>query len=154
MIVWILQFCLGLFIANAGEWAVHRYLLHGLGKNPNSIWAYHLHEHHLIAKQLNMLDPGYQKCPKTLNSQAKELIVLISILILNAPFFWIANGYAWGISIAVISYYLIHRHAHINIIWAKQYLPWHYQHHTINSNANWCISYPLFDYLMQTRDKT
>jgi len=148
--MWVLQFCLALLIANAGEWAMHKYILHGLGKQPNSIWAYHLYEHHLIARRLNMLDPGYQKWPTFWNSQAKELLVLISILIVNIPFFWWANGYAWGMSFAVISYYLLHRQAHRNINWAKHYLPWHYLHHTKNSNANWCISYPLFDYIMQT----
>jgi len=153
MLVWLLQFVLALLVANAGEWAMHRYLLHELGKNPKSIWAYHLHEHHLIANQLDMLDPGYQKLPKSLNSQAKEILVLVSILIFNIPFFWVANGYAWGMSIAVLCYYLLHRYAHINIAWAKKYLPWHYQHHVSDSNANWCVSYPLFDYIMQTRKK-
>jgi hypothetical protein len=37
MTIWLLQFCLGLIVANAGEWVMHRYLLHGLGKRPNSI---------------------------------------------------------------------------------------------------------------------
>jgi len=150
MIIWIAQFLLGLILANAGEWAMHRYILHGLGKNPASIWAYHLHEHHLISSQLGMLDPGYQQIPKQWNSQAKELLVLVSILITTLPFFWIANGYAWGMSIAVVSYYCLHRQAHINIVWSKKYLPWHYQHHISQGDFNWCVSYPLFDYLMKT----
>jgi len=153
MTIWLLQFCLGLIIANAGEWAMHRYLLHGLGKQINSIWAYHLHEHHIIAKKLNMLDPGYQTPPKRWNSQAKELLVLVSILAFHIPFFWWLNGYAWGINIAVVSYYLLHKKAHKDIAWAKRYLPWHYQHHIGNPNSNWCVSYPLFDYLMQTHSK-
>ncbi|MDC9728711.1 MAG: sterol desaturase family protein [Methyloprofundus sp.] len=153
MMIWVLQFCFALLLANAGEWAMHRYLLHGLGKRRKSIWAYHLYEHHLISKKLDMVDPGYQKWPKFWNSQAKELFVLISILLVNAPFFLWANGYAWGMSFAVISYYLLHRKAHKDINWAKKYLPWHYRHHIGNSNTNWCVSYPLFDYLMGSYSK-
>lgn len=63
MLLWGLQFCLGLLVANAGEWFIHRYLLHGLGKHPDSFWAYHIYQHHHIAGQLNMLDPGYKKRP-------------------------------------------------------------------------------------------
>jgi len=153
VMIWGLQFCFALFVANAGEWAMHRYLLHGLGKHPDSIWAYHLYEHHLISRKLNMLDPGYQEWPKFWNSQAKELCVLVGILLLNVPFFWWFNGYAWGMYFAVISYYLVHRKAHNDISWAKKYLPWHYRHHTSNSNTDWCVSYPLFDYLMDTRSR-
>lgn len=152
MLIWSLLFFSGLFIANAGEWLIHRYLLHGLGKDTDSFWAYHIHQHHHIALQLNMLDPGYQKRPVLWNSQAKECLVLLIILLINAPFFWLLNGYAWGITVSVCMYYFLHRKAHMDVSWAKTYLPWHYQHHLVNPDANWCISYPLFDYLMKTRN--
>ena len=150
MMIWVLLFILGLLVANAGEWIIHRYLLHGLGQNPESFWAYHLYEHHSIAKKCKMLDEGYQKWPYLWNSQAKELLVLSGILILNLPFFWWLNGYASGIYFSVFTYYFIHRQAHCNQDWAKNYLPWHYQHHLNNDNAHWCITHPLFDYLMKT----
>ena len=153
MIVWALQFLLGLLVANAGEWVIHRYLLHGLGQNPDSFWAYHLYEHHAVARHNNMLDAGYQKWPQSWNSQAKEWLVLVCILILNLPFFWWANGYACAIYSSVVIYYFLHRHAHCHQDWAKTYLPWHYQHHLIEDNANWCITHPLFDYMMKTRSK-
>ena len=153
MLLWGLQFCLGLLVANGGEWLIHRYLLHGLGKHPSSFWAYHISEHHYIAWKLNMRDPGYEKLPILWNSQAKELLVLFCILFLNAPFFYMLNGYAWGIYVSVCAYYLLHRQAHIDSDWAKKHLPWHYQHHLINCDANWCITHPFFDYLMRTRSK-
>ncbi len=89
MTAWVIQFLLGLFVANAGEWFVHRYLLHGLGQQADSFWAY----------------------------------------------------------------YFLHRQAHCNHDWAKTYLPWHYHHHMTNDEVNWCITHPLFDYLMNTRGK-
>jgi len=154
MSIWIAQFFIGLFVANAGEWLMHRYVLHQCGKNPNSFWAYHWHEHHYTAQQYGMLDPGYKQWPRRWNTQAKEGLTLLGILLLNSPFFWWASGYAYAIYLSTIVYYIVHRQAHLNIQWAKTYLPWHYEHHLINSNANWCVTYPLFDYLMLTRKKT
>ena len=37
---------LGLLAANATEWAVHKHVLHGLGRHKSSLWAFHWHEHH------------------------------------------------------------------------------------------------------------
>jgi len=153
MISWTLQFLLGLLVANVGEWVIHRYLLHGLGQNPDSFWAYHLYEHHAVARQFDMLDTGYQKWPESWNSQAKEGLILVGILILNLPFFWWFNGYACAIYFSVFTYYFLHRKAHCQHDWAKDYLPWHYRHHLVNDNENWCITHPLFDYLMKTYSK-
>jgi len=151
--IWALQFFLGLIVANAGEWFMHRYILHHLGKHSESYWAYHWQEHHYVARQLDMLDPGYQKWPRLWNTQAKEWLALFGILFLNAPFFWWANGYACAIYLSIIIYYIVHRQAHLSRRWAKTYLPWHYEHHLFDSNANWCVTFPLFDYLMKTRRK-
>lgn len=153
MNAWLSYFLLGLLFANAGEWVIHRYLLHGLGQQADSFWAYHLYEHHAVARRCDMLDAGYKTWPKLWNSQAKECLVLACILILNLPFFWWANGFACAIYASVLLYYIVHRKAHCDRQWAKTYLPWHYHHHMINDNANWCISHPLFDYLMKTHIK-
>ncbi len=153
MLLWVVQFCVGLLFANAGEWFMHRYLLHHYGRRAGSLWAYHLHEHHYVVRQSDMLDPGYLKCPNTWNTQAKEMLTLCTILLMYVPFFWWANGFAWAIYLSVFAYYFIHRQAHVRPNWAKIYLPWHYDHHLLNSNANWCVTYPLFDYLMKTRQK-
>ncbi len=151
--IWALQFFLGLLVANAGEWCMHRYILHYYGKRPDSFWAYHWHEHHYAAQQSDMIDSGYKSWPVRWNTQAKEWLTLMSILLVNAPFFWWANGYAFGMYLSVFSYYIVHRQAHLDSCWAKNYLPWHYDHHLYDPNANWCVTYPLFDYVMNTRRK-
>jgi hypothetical protein len=56
----VAQFVVGLFAENAGEWVFHRYVLHGLGKRPGSIWNYHWHEHHRVSQINGMLDLGYR----------------------------------------------------------------------------------------------
>ena len=46
------------------------------------------------------------------------------------------------------------RRAHLDPEWAREHLPWHYDHHMgRDQNANWCVTYPLFDYVMGTRRK-
>ncbi len=57
----IVQCVLGLLYANAGEWLMHKYILHALGKKQGSFWAYHLYEHHAVCVRHKMLDSGYQK---------------------------------------------------------------------------------------------
>jgi hypothetical protein len=67
---------------------VHKYILHGLGKNPHSFWAYHWHQHHTVCIQNAMLDPGYRPMIlNTWNAQTKELAVLAVIVLLHMPLF-------------------------------------------------------------------
>ena len=80
------QFILGLLYANAGEWWVHKHILHALGKNPLSFWAYHWHEHHAVCVKNAMFDPGYKPLRlNTWNAQTKELAVLAWIVLLHVP---------------------------------------------------------------------
>ena len=86
MVTLVVHFVLGLFYANAGEWLVHRYILHGLGKKRNSFWAHHLYEHHVVCRTHGMMDLGYQKLNlKQWNAQTKELVVLVCIVLLHLP---------------------------------------------------------------------
>ena len=50
---------LGLLAANATEWVVHKYVLHGLGKKKSSFWSFHWHEHHAESRTNVMRDPHY-----------------------------------------------------------------------------------------------
>jgi hypothetical protein len=52
---------LGLIYANAGEWLIHKYVLHGLGRRRSSFWSYHWHEHHRHARKLDHRDPDYER---------------------------------------------------------------------------------------------
>jgi sterol desaturase/sphingolipid hydroxylase (fatty acid hydroxylase superfamily) len=49
-------------------------------------------------------------------------------------------------------YYRVHKHAHLDPAWAREHLPWHYDHHMgPNQEANWCVTNPWFDEVMGTR---
>ena len=51
-----------------------------------------------------------------------------------------------------LAYFLIHRKSHLDPSWAKKYAPWHYDHHMgKNQDANWCVTFPLWDHILGTR---
>ena len=54
---------LGLVTANAVEWCMHKYVLHEAGRDRNSFWAFHFHEHHRVVRQHGFKDPNYQRFP-------------------------------------------------------------------------------------------
>jgi len=101
------QFILGLMYANAGEWLVHKYILHALGKNPHSFWAYHWHEHHSVCVKNVMFDPGYQPLRFNIwNAQTKELTVLAGIVLLHVPLFILLPLFT-GVMYASLMVYLL-----------------------------------------------
>jgi len=148
----LLQVVLGLLAENAGEWFFHRFVLHGLGKKPGSFWSYHWSEHHRIARANHMLDPGYKALPLQWNTQGKEAAVLIMVVILHLPLMALIPWYACGLYAGLVLYYIRHRRSHIDPDWAASHLPWHYEHHLSRGvEANWCITWPWFDWMMGTR---
>ena len=156
MLILAIQFILGLLYANAGEWLMHKYILHALGKNRHSFWAYHLLEHHAVCISNSMLDPGYQNITLTAwNTQTKELVVLAGIVLLHVPLCLIFPAFTSAVYVSLGLYYYKHRKAHLDRDWAKRHLRWHYEHHLGgNSSANWCVTWPWCDYLMGTRVKS
>ena len=54
--------------------------------------------------------------------------------------------------VASCTYFLVHRRAHQDFRWARENLPWHYDHHMgKNQNMNWGVRLPWVDWLMGTR---
>lgn len=146
------QACLGLVVENAGEWLFHRYVLHGLGRHPDSVWHYHWSEHHRLSWQHNMLDPGYRDWPLRWNTQGKEVLLLGLIVAVHTPLLEFVPCYVLGLYAGLAVYYVRHRRSHLDPGWARHHLPWHYEHHLGgNVDANWCISWPWFDWFMGTR---
>ncbi len=148
-----LELALGFIYANAGEWSMHKYVLHGLGKHRRSFWAYHLYGHHVASSQNAMFDPGYQRIDLSQwNAQTKELWVLFAIVLIHIPLFLVAPVFTWALYGSLGVYYFKHRKAHLDPAWARRHLRWHYDHHLgPAAYANWCVSWPWFDYLLGTR---
>jgi sterol desaturase/sphingolipid hydroxylase (fatty acid hydroxylase superfamily) len=143
---------LGLLYANAGEWFLHKHVLHGLGKNRNSIWNFHWHDHHRACRQNDHIDPGYQKTPLTWNAQAKETAALAALGAAHAPLLPVAPFFTATVWYSILNYYKVHKRAHVDPEWARHNLPWHYDHHMgRDQDQNWCVTRPWFDLIMGSR---
>ena len=142
----------GLLYANAAEWAVHRFILHDRGKKKSSFWSFHFHEHHSSARRNNHIDPAYHNSPFRWNAQGKEALTLSLATLAHLPLLPVAPFFTATVFYASINYYRLHKRAHLDPEWAREHLPWHYDHHMgPNQDCNWCVTRPWFDRLMGTR---
>jgi sterol desaturase/sphingolipid hydroxylase (fatty acid hydroxylase superfamily) len=145
---------IGLAVANASEWFVHKYVLHGLGRRKESFWSFHWHEHHKNARRNAHVDADY-RAPLfgTWNGQSKEAVALLAGAAVLAPLAPIAPWFVGTVAYSAINYYRKHKRAHLDPAWAREHLPWHYDHHMgPNQDANWCVTRPWFDHVMGTRE--
>ena len=143
----------GLLYSNASEWLVHKYILHGLGRKKDSFYAFHWHEHHKRARKSAMRDEDYERSPFGQHAQGKEVFMLAASS--AAAALLIGRKYPWFTATAIYgawNYYRCHKRAHLDPEWAREHLPWHYDHHMgPDQDANWCVTSPFFDLLMGTR---
>lgn len=143
---------LGLLYANAGEWFIHKHVLHGLGKNRNSMWNFHWHDHHRACRQNDHADPGYKKLVLEWNAQGKEAVALAALGAAHAPLLPVAPFFTATVWYSILNYYRVHKRAHVDPEWARHNLPWHYDHHMgRDQDQNWCVTRPWFDLIMNTR---
>lgn len=143
---------LGLAVANATEWVFHKYVLHGLGTNPKSFWSYHWHEHHKASRKHDHVDEAYRKGVFHWNGQGKEALALAAGAVAMAPLFPVAPFFVGTLWYSTLNYYRVHKRAHLDSTWARDHLPWHYDHHMgPNQHANWCVTKPWWDELVGTR---
>ncbi|MDH5676630.1 MAG: sterol desaturase family protein [Myxococcales bacterium] len=151
--VWVgLSFSLGLFYANAGEWVIHRYLLHGSGKHKDSFWNFHWGEHHRNCRKHAHVDPDYQRSIFGLHAQGKEAFGILLLLLLHVPLLWVLPYFALAVFFSGANYMRVHKRSHQDTQWGRKYLPWHYDHHMgKDQDQNWCVSWPVFDWIMGTR---
>jgi sterol desaturase/sphingolipid hydroxylase (fatty acid hydroxylase superfamily) len=144
---------LGLFYANAGEWLIHKYVLHGLGRRKSSMWSYHW-QHHRAARKHGFLDPDYARSAFRKNGHGKEALGLLIIALAHLPLLPVAPLFVAAVEYSTLRYYRVHKRAHQDPEWARRHLRWHYDHHMgRNQDANWCVTWPWFDWLMGTRER-
>ena len=145
----------GLVYANAMEWGLHRYVLHGrrLGKKRGSFWSFHFFRHHRLSRQNEFSDPDYeQPLGREWNGQAKEAVGLGVLAIVHLPLAPVAPFFTATLLYSAVDYYRKHKRAHLDPDWARENLPWHVDHHMgPNPDANWCVTRPWMDNWMGTR---
>jgi hypothetical protein len=143
---------LGLLASNMGEWFIHKHVLHGLGRNRKSFWSFHWHEHHRESRKHDMMDVQYRRSLWSWQAQTKEAAALAVGALMLLPFFPFVPFFTGTVWYRMLAYYRIHKRAHLEPHWAKEHLPWHYDHHMgADQNANWCVTHPFFDKVMGTR---
>lgn len=143
---------LGFLYANAGEWFVHKYILHELGRRKRSFWSFHWLEHHRKARQHGFFDPDYQRPVLGAHAQGKEALMLTLAAAAHLPLLPVAPFFTGTVLFCAWDYYRKHKRAHLDPEWAREHLPWHYDHHMgPDQDKNWCVTRPFFDLLMGTR---
>lgn len=141
-------------IATSGafEWWAHKHILHGRGKNKDSFWAFHFHEHHSASRRNNMIDEDYLRSPFHWNAQGKELLSLVALAVPIAAVMPIVPFWSATSLYHLQKYYRVHKRAHLDPDWARKHLPWHYDHHMgPDQDQNWGVTRPWFDKVMGTR---
>jgi sterol desaturase/sphingolipid hydroxylase (fatty acid hydroxylase superfamily) len=151
VIINILAIPAALLYANFLEWALHKYILHGLGKKKDSFWAFHWHEHHKTCRKNKNIDSAYKQ-PLKHKSLWKEKLGLLALLLLHVPMLFILPAFFVTLVFCLHNYLKVHRKSHLDAEWAKDNVPWHYEHHMGKSqDANWGVTHDWFDRLFGTK---
>ncbi|NDW99540.1 sterol desaturase family protein [Acinetobacter baumannii] len=151
----MLGFPLGIFVANGLEWYFHKVWLHEFPtKYRNSPFFTHI-AHHKRARLNNFHDEGYAESMFKNAEIYNEKTALIGLAGAATVFLPVALFFTAGLYYGIWNYWRIHAKSHLDPEYAKNRIPWHYDHHmTSNQNANWCVTRPWFDYIMGTRVTT
>ena len=145
----LLKIVVGILLTNMYEWLIHKYLLHGLGKNKNSIWSFHWHDHHANARKTNGFDLTYLQ-----GFYNFEAVGIATLFLIHVPILWSQPIILTSMAIYGMMYYYLHKYSHLNPAWGKKHMRWHWDHHMgRNQDANWCVLFPLTDYVAGTREK-
>jgi len=149
----MIGFPIGLLYANAGEWMIHKFVLHGMGRDKGSLWAFHWYEHHREARKNDYVDPNYERSVFGLHAQGREALALAVAAVAHVPLFPVAPFFTSAVWFSIANYYRVHKRSHMDPDWARENLRWHYDHHMgPDQDANWCVTYPWTDWIMGTRE--
>ena len=153
MFIYPLLFGLAFVYSNWLEWAIHKYLFHGLGKNKKSYFSSHWHHHHKTVRKNKYKDASYVGFPPH-PSVRQELTSLFGLVMLHLPLYWVSPVFYLSLVYMTARYFYIHRRSHLEPEWGKRNFPWHHDHHMgKNQNANWGVTSPLWDHILKTRIK-
>ena len=137
---------------NAGEWLIHRFVLHGIGKWREGPFAFHFHEHHRETRRHAGHDPNYLRPLLGWHPQGQEALGLALAAVVHLPLLPVAPFFTGTVLWSLWRYHKLHKQAHLDPAWAREHLPWHYDHHMgPDQEANWCVTRPWFDDLVGTR---
>jgi len=141
---------LAVIYSQISEWFIHKYVLHGLGKNGKSFWSFHWHAHHKKCRKNDFYDDDYKD--DWTGAPRRERIGLLLLILLHSPLAYYAPLFFMTLVICAIRYYKIHKYAHLHPLWGKIFLRWHYDHHMgKEQDANWGVTTDWVDRLLDTK---
>lgn len=144
----------GIAYSHFAEALFHRYVMHGFGRDPRSLWGHHWNEHHRVARRNGGRDDYYRT--RSLfgwHAQQKERLTIAAALIAHLPLFPIAPLFVGTLAYCSYSFYQRHKRFHLDPEWGREHMPWHYDHHMgPDQDKNVGIAYPWYDYLAGTRE--
>jgi hypothetical protein len=140
----IFVFSLGLLYANFMEWYIHKYFFHGFGKKQNSIFAFHLREHHIESRNNKFLDTRVTK---------RETLGLLAFLSLYLPLYHAAPAFYIALVAYGAAFVIVHKLLHFYPDKAKKYFWWHWNHHMHSQNKSWNVVFPLTDWIAGTLEE-
>ena len=139
--------------AHVLEWGLHKHLMHKVGKRRGSFWSFHFHEHHRSSRMNQFHDAIYEDHPFKWNGAGKELFGLGLLSLAHLPLLPVAPFFVATVAVSGVEYYRVHKRSHNDPDWARENLPWHYDHHMgPNQDANWGVRRDWVDRLMGTRE--
>jgi len=137
----VIEFFLGTIYASFLEWWIHKELFHTKGRKKGSMFAFHLRDHHVVAKKDNFKD---------IRMSPIETGGLFALSLLHLPILFLSPIFYVSICLYAIAFVILHNYSHRNPEWAKKYQSWHHDHHMKNPNTNWNVVLPIADWIMGT----
>ena len=148
----IVQVLIGFLYANLFEWLWHKHVFHGLGKKKKSRFSSHWKKHHRAVRKNSYIDETYEKFTGFNDDPMREVYELLLASCIHIPLFFVFPYFTAYLFFHAGAYFYIHRRSHLDPEWAKKWVPWHYDHHMgKNQDANWCVTFPFWDYILGTR---
>jgi hypothetical protein len=130
------------------EYILHKHVLHN-HKKFKKIFKRHFGAHHKISRKNEMYDENYLKYFKS--ESAFELLGLGFLLVSHSLLILYLPWAYFTLVASAISYYFVHRKAHIDVEWGREWLPWHAAHHMgKDQNLNWGVRLPIIDVIAGT----
>src|SRR5690606_14693975 len=105
--------------------------------------AYHWKRHHRNARRHGNYDPDFDVPIARSQAQRVEVTGLAIFAALHLPLLPIAPFFTGAVLYGLVNYHRRHKRAHADPRWAREHLPWHYDHHMgPDQHKNWCVSRP------------
>ena len=144
----VLQVAIAWAYSHVLEHCLHRWLLHN--RKRKQWFKNHFGNHHRISRRNMMLDSKAHDSMSIKGDPEIKGLLVLSLLHAPVAILW-PFAYCYLI-IAACTYFFVHRRAHQDFRWARENLPWHYDHHMgKDQNMNWGVRLPWVDWIMGTR---